>query len=101
MKLALILGAVILVLLFIIAVVSQICKKLQAENNEIREQIVKQNSTIAQLIKHAEEVSAITADKGKVENEIKKAKTDEELVAIANAIVSTNNERLRNKGKKR
>ena len=101
MKLALILGAVILVLLFIIAVVSQICKKLQTENNEIREQIVKQNSTIAQLIKHAEEVSAITADKGKVENEIKKAKTDEELVAIANAIVSTNNERLRNKGKKR
>ena len=95
MKLALILGAIIVVLILVIVIVSHICQKLQAENNEIREQIAKQNSTIAQLVKHAEEVSVIAADKGKIENEIKKAKTDEELVAIANAIISANNSRVR------
>lgn len=70
-------------------------KKARQEKKEAEEQIQKQNTTIAELLRHAEEISLIAQDKGKVENEIKKAKTDEELVNIANAIVSANNSRVR------
>lgn len=70
-------------------------KKERQERKEAEEQIQKQNTTIAELLRHSEEIALITQDKGKVENEIKKAKTDQELVDIANAIVGLNNNRVR------
>ena len=94
MTIYIICAAVFLLLLLCFVIVSQICKKLQTENTELKMQMTKQNATIAELLRHAEEISLITQDKGKVENEIKKAKTDQELVDIANAIVSANNNRV-------
>lgn len=79
----------------VISAMNRMLKEARQEKKEAEEQIQKQNTTIAELLRHAEEISLITQDKGKVENEIKKAKTDEELVDIANAIVSANNDRLR------
>lgn len=94
MTIYIICGAVFLLLILCFVIVSQTCKSLQAENTELKLQMAKQNATIAELLRHAEEISLITQDKGKVENEIKKAKTDQELVDIANAIVSANNNRV-------
>ena len=79
----------------VISALNGMLKKAKEEKKEAEEQIQKQNKTIAELLRHAEEISIIAQDKGKVENEIKKAKTDEELVEIANAIISVNNDRLR------
>ena len=79
----------------VISALNGMLKKAKEEKKEAEEQIQKQNTTIAELLRHAEEISIIAQDKGKVENEIKKAKTDEELVEIANAIISVNNDRLR------
>ena len=79
----------------VISVMSRICKQLQAENFEIKESLEKQQKTIADLLRYADEISRISQDKGKVENAIQNAKTDEELVDIANAIVNANNNRLR------
>ena len=79
----------------VISALNKMLKQAKEEKKEAEEQIQKQNTTIAELLRHAEEISIIAQDKGKVENEIKKAKTDEELVEIANAIISVNNDRLR------
>lgn len=79
----------------VISAQAQMLKAARQEKKEAEEQIQKQNTTIAELLRHAEEISLITQDKGKIENEIKKAKTDEELAAIANVIISVNNSRLR------
>ena len=79
----------------VISAMNKMLKEAKAEKKEAEEQIQKQNTTIAELLRHAEEISLITQDKGKVENEIKQAKTDEDLVAIANVIISVNNDRLR------
>lgn len=88
-------GVFIFILIIIIYFTAKVCQQLQAENNELKIEFDKQKATIAELLRHAEEIAMISSDKGKVENEIKNAKTDEELVAIANAIVSTNNDRVR------
>lgn len=90
-----IVGLLIFFLMIVLYFTAKVCKQLQAENDELKEEIEKQKKTIAELLRHAEEVAMISADKGKVENEIKNAKTDEELVNIANAIIGVNNDRLR------
>ena len=97
----LIAGLIVFILIIVIYFTGHICKQLQADNFELKEQIQKQQKTIADLIRYADEVSRISQDKGKVENAIKEAKTDEELVVIANAIVDANNSSLRQQAKKR
>ena len=47
------------------------------------------------LYNHAEEIAEIRDSKERIDNEIHKAKTDNEILEIINAIVSTNNDRLR------
>ena len=96
-----IMGLIILILVLVIYFTAHVCKQQQADNFELKEQIQKQQKTIADLLRYADEVSQISQDKGKVENAIKEAKTDEELVAIANAIVDANNSSLRQQVKKR
>ena len=88
-------GLLIFLLMIVLYFTAKVCKQLQAENDELKKEFGRQKRTIAELLRHAEEVAMISSDKGKVENEIKNAKTDEELVAIANAIVDANNDRLR------
>jgi predicted Holliday junction resolvase-like endonuclease len=85
----------LLILIIVLYFTALVCRQLQSENTEIKTEIVKQKATIAELLKHAKEVAHISQDKGKVQEKIENAKTDEELVNIANAIISTNNERLR------
>ena len=94
-------GLVIFVLIIILYFMAKICKQLQAENFELKEDIEKQQKTIADLLRHAEEVAQISQDKGKVEDAIQNAKTDEELVNIANAIIGINNDKLPKQTKKR
>lgn len=85
----------IIILFALIYITAHHCRKLQAENRELEEALEKQKATIAELLRHAEEIALIRSDKGKVENAIKEAETDDELVAIANAIVDANNGKLR------
>ena len=95
----LILSAIIFILVLVIYFTGHICKQLQAENFELKEKAEKQQKTIADLLRYAEEVASISQDKGTVQEKIENAKTDEELVAIANAIIDTNNS-LRKQTKK-
>ena len=94
-------GLVVFILIIVLYCTAKICKQLQAENFELKENIEKQQKTIADLLRHAEEVAQISQDKGKVEDAIQNAKTDEELVNIANAIIGINNDKLPKQAKKR
>ena len=94
-------GLVVFILIIILYCTAKVCKQLQVENFELKENIGKQQKTIADLLRHAEEVAQISQDKGKVEDAIQNAKTDEELVNIANAIVGINNDKLPKQTKKR
>lgn len=93
-------GIIILILVIVLYFTALVCKQLQGENTEIKTELAKQKATIAELLKHAEEVAQISQDKGKVQEKIENAKTDEELVNIANAIIGVNNDRLRKQSKK-
>ena len=90
-----------MVLFFILYITARLCKQLQAENFQLKEKAEAQQKTIADLLRHAEEVSRISQDKGTVQEKIENAKTDEELVNIANAIIDANNASMHQQAKKR
>lgn len=94
-------GIIILILVIVLYFTALVCKQLQAENFQLKEKTEAQQKTIADLLRHAEEVSRISQDKGKVQEKIENAKTDEELVNIANAIIDANNASMHQQAKKR
>jgi Na+-transporting methylmalonyl-CoA/oxaloacetate decarboxylase gamma subunit len=87
--------AILVICIGVITVMSQANKKNRQEKKELEEELIKQKEQTAYLLIHAEEIGRITRDEKKVANEIKKAETDEDLVNIANAIISVNNSKLR------
>jgi Na+-transporting methylmalonyl-CoA/oxaloacetate decarboxylase gamma subunit len=87
--------AILVICIGVITVMSQANKKNRQEKKELEEELIKQKEQTAYLLIHAEEIGRITHDEKKVANEIKKAETDEDLVNIANAIISVNNSKLR------
>ena len=67
-------------------------KKLEKENAGI-----KQNLTV--IVSHSEELAGIKNDKENKSNEIRKAKSQEELDSIVRSIIDANNERVQNNSK--
>ena len=73
-------------------------KTLKAKSDEVKrlsDELEKQKQNMAYLVKHAEEIAKIESDEDKVQEEIRNAKTDEEVVDIINAIINVNNARVR------
>ena len=101
MTLTVVLICIILVAVLLIVIVSNICRKLQAENNELSMELEQKNLNMEYLINHINEILKINSDKEKIAKEIRNAKDEKELIEIVNrAIVSSNNSKLRNKTKK-
>lgn len=101
MTLTVVLICIILVAVLLIVIVSNICRKLQAENNELTMELEQKNLNMEYLINHINEILKINSDKEKIAKEIRNAKDEKELIEIVNrAIVSSNNSKLRNKTKK-
>ena len=94
-------GIIILILVIVLYFTALVCKQLQAENFQLKEKTEAQQKTIANLLRYAEEVASISQDKGTVQEKIENAKTDEELVNIANAIIDANNASMHQQAKKR
>lgn len=73
-------------------------KTLKAKSDEVKRldgELEKQKQNMAYLVKHAEEIAKIESDEDKMQEEIRNAKTDEEVVDIINAIINLNNARVR------
>ena len=71
------------------------CKKLQDQNKELKAEVEKQQQTIVDMYKHAEELAQIHQDKSEVDQKINEAKTNEEISEIINGIIAANNSKLR------
>ena len=85
-------------LVTLVGVVYVAIKRLRAKSDEVKRlngELEKQKQNMAYLVKHAEEIAKIESDEDKVQEEIRNAKTDEEVVDIINAIININNARVR------
>lgn len=70
-------------------------KKNLDEINRLEAELVKQKQNMAYLIKHTEEIATIEKSEDQVQEEIRNAKSDEEVADIINAIININNARVR------
>jgi len=72
-------------------------KKLFKKDQEIKlleGEVQKQKQNMAYLVKHGQEIAQIEKDQDKVQEEIRNAKSDEEVADIINAIININNSKL-------
>ena len=84
-----------LVLLF-----GKVVFELLKKNRALRKELETKEAQVATLIKYSKEISEIVEDKEGITNEIRKAKTPEEISAIINGLVAANNERVQNNSKR-
>ena len=91
---------IFIVALFIIlgAVVYVFIKDRKASTDKIKqltEDLEAQKKISTELVHYAEEMAKIKDDKGKVADQIKEAKNEEEVMAIIAGLVNSNNKRVR------
>ena len=87
--------ALFVILAFAVYVAIKTQKKNQDEIKRLEAELVKQKQNMAYLIKHTEEIATIEKSEDQVQEEIRNAKSDEELADIINAIININNARVR------
>lgn len=87
--------AIYIVLICIIVFVSRTCRKLQAEKTELEVELQAQKANLAFMVRHAEELAQIKKDQKTTDQKITEAKTDEEIIDIINAVIASNNDRVR------
>ena len=86
------LGAAVYAIIKTIHDKNVVIKSLEAE-------LTKQKQNMAYLVKHTEEIAEIEKSEDQVQEEIRNAKSDEEVADIINAIININNAKLRDKAK--
>ncbi|MBR3197093.1 MAG: hypothetical protein IKF66_01180 [Methanobrevibacter sp.] len=94
MSLTLILIVIIVLLSFTAGFAIYRCIKISRKKRELEKEIEKKNISIAYLFKHAEEIAKLNSEKAKLEKEVENAKTDEEIAAIVDVVVTANNSKL-------
>jgi septal ring factor EnvC (AmiA/AmiB activator) len=88
-------AALFIMLAFVVYVAIKTQKKNQDEIKRLEAELVKQKQNMAYLIKHTEEIATIEKSEDQVQEEIRNAKSDEEVADIINAIININNARVR------
>lgn len=89
-------------LIILIGAVYAAIKRLKAKADEIKlleAELQKQKQNMANLVKHGQEIAQIEKDQDKVQEEIRNAKSDEEVADIINAVININNSKLRQQTK--
>lgn len=88
-------AALFLMLAFAVYAAIKTQKKNLDEIKRLEAELVKQKQNMAYLIKHTEEIATIEKSEDQVQEEIRNAKSDEEVADIINAIININNARVR------
>ena len=89
-------------LVILASVVCVAIKALKSNKNEIKRltaELEAQKRVSEELCQYAKEIAKINGDKDSVAQKIKEAKNDEEVLAVIAGLVSTNNNRVRDKAK--
>lgn len=94
-KILLIEAAVIVVLILLLVIVSKTLSSLKKENKRLEGELEQAKTNIAYLYRNAKEIAKIEKDENKFSEEIKNAKTDEEIFNVVNAVIAANNNRVR------
>jgi len=94
-KILLIEAAVILVLIAVTVIMYKIMSSLKKENKRLEGELEQAKTNIAYLYRNAKEIAKIEKDEKKVAEEIKNAKTDEDIFDVVNAVIAANNSRVR------
>lgn len=100
MKAFLILVAIIAVLTVAVIICIHIIKKQSEEKKRLKNDIETQQSNILWMYRHASEIAEIDKDRKVHDKKIGEAKTDEEIFAIINTVINSNNDRVRDKAEK-
>lgn len=90
-----VMGVLIPILVLIIFVCLSSLRKQSVRIRELELEREEQQKNLVYLYNHAEEIANIKTARRHFENEIQEAKSDEEIIDIINAVISTNNVRMR------
>lgn len=94
-KVLLIEAAVIAVLILVLVIISKTLSSVRKENKRLEGELEQAKTNIAYLYRNAKEIAKIEKDEKKVSEEIKNAKSDEEIFDIVNTVIAANNARVR------
>lgn len=94
-KVLLIEAAVIVVLILVLVIISKTLSFVRKENKRLEGELEQAKTNIAYLYRNAKEIAKIEKDEKKVSEEIKNAKSDEEIFNIVNTVIAANNARVR------
>lgn len=94
MNIFVIFGIIVIGLLFVAFILSTVLKKTKQKLEESKKAIIAQQKNITELVVNAEEINKNKVDKAKTEKEVKEAKSDEEVKAVVDSIVTDNNKRV-------
>jgi len=95
MKFLLIEAAIIIILILVLVIISKSLSSLKKENKRLEGELEQAKTNIAYLYRNAKEIAKIEKDEKKVAEEIKNAKSDEEIFDIVNTVIAANNSRVR------
>ena len=93
-------AALLLITIFVAYVAIKTIKDKNEEVKHLKGELQKQKENMAYLVQHAQEIAKIEANEDKVQEEIRNAKSDEEVADIINAIINVNNAKLREQTQK-
>ena len=91
--------ALFLMLAFVVYAAIKSYKKNRAEIKRLQTELEAQEKISQELQHYIKEIAKINSDKEDVAQQIQEAKNDEEVLAIIAGLVSTNNNRVRDKAK--
>lgn len=94
-----ILGFLILFLIGVIVVLAKVISHEKEKSKELELSLLSAKRSLAGVLQHIEELAKIYRDDKDTSLKIAEAKTDEEVFDIINAIISANNDKLRNDSK--
>ena len=92
-------AALFLMLAFAVYAAIKTFQKNKAEIKRLQAELEAQKKVNTELVHYAEEIAKINGDKDKVSQQIQEAENEEEVMAIIAGLVSTNNNRVRDKAK--
>ena len=92
-------AALFLMLAFAVYVAIETFQKNKAEIKRLEAELDGQKKVNQELLQYTKEIAKINSDKEEVAQQIQEAENDEEVMAIIAGLVSTNNNRVRDKAK--
>ena len=82
--------AITILLLFVVSLFN-LWRNERKKNKELNKQIDSQQKNLRILNEYVTEIQELQNKKSKIDNEIERAKTDEEILSIVNTIIADNN----------